>query len=187
MVGRDALVRLISIGAAVALAVAPLFFHQGNNMNDEEIRSSLAQITSGINQRNSARQVTPESVQNDDLTEALRELFASGTRCIRANYSGYGDSGSVESIEVGTAAAAMGHGTFTGLGGSSYWDAIADWIELNLPGGWEINEGSEGHAEIMLTGGDHLERADLSINHGSHETVTHWDTYGEERTFNAPS
>ena len=155
-------------------------------MNDEEIRASLALVTSAPHQRNSARQFTPESSADDDLSETLQELFASGTRCIRAAYSGYGDSGSVESIEVGTAAAAMGTG-FTGLGVSSYWDAIADWIESNLPGGWEINEGSEGDAEIMLTGGDHLEKADLSLNHGSHETVTRWDIYGEERTFNAPS
>lgn len=164
-------------------------------MNDEEIRASLAQITSEPHQRISARQVTPESVQNDNLSsvqndnlsEALRELFASGTRVIEVEYSGYGDSGSVEDVRVGPGPDALGVSRFTDLGASSYWDAIADWVESNLPGGWEINEGSHGDARITLAGGDHLERADLSINHGSHETVTHWDTYGEERAFNAPS
>lgn len=156
-------------------------------MNDETIRSSLAQITSAINQRHSVQVTPPDGESNNALSEALRELFSSGTRCIQVEYSGYGDSGSVERIRVGTEAAVLGLESFTELGRVSHWYAIADWVELCLPGGWEINEGGEGNAEIMLTGGDNLRKAALSIQHGSQETVTHWDTYGEVREFNAPS
>jgi len=84
------------------------------------------------------------------------ELYAKGVTTISMTYDGSGDSGEIDSI-----AASDGDGKNVELADDTSVK-LKDLLEVFLPDGWEINEGSYGEMEITLPEGklhiDHSER-----------------------------
>lgn len=149
------------------MAAAPFFFHDEDTMQDEQIKEAISEL------------LPPRKAQAEDkLYTALAPIYESGAREVRVDYNGYGDSGSIDSVRYGDTS--LGHA-------SSEFQAIADWVEEHLPGGWEINEGSQGEATITLTGGTKLTHAELSVHHEENYMEIRNEMYSAERSFNAPS
>lgn len=136
-------------------------------MQDELIKAAIGKL------------LPPRKAQAEGkLYTALAAIYESGAREVLVYYSGYGDSGYIDSVRYGD--------TSLGLASSEFQE-IADWVEEHLPGGWEIDDGGQGEAKITLSGGTELESASLTIHHEENYTATNNETYRAERSFNAPS
>jgi hypothetical protein len=78
-----------------------------------------------------------ESIEN--LWPALEEA---GVHMAVVEYSGYGDSGSIEGV----------HFTPLPQGENRAYNAVENFVYAHLPDGWEINEGSDGEVTIDVPG-----------------------------------
>lgn len=142
-------------------------------MTDQQIKENLAAITNPAPPKRSILS-PPQSV--GPLTQVFNDLYERGYRQVRVSYSGSCDSGSVDMA----LAYEVAGGALPGPGQrlpEAQSDVIVDWVESFLPGGWEINEGSDGEAVIDLRweDGGYVSGV-LTIEHGTHETVTHYET-----------
>ena len=139
-------------------------------MNDQQIKENLSAITS------------PTSGKHGRLTNVFGALYRQGFRQIRASYHGYGDSGGVEEVVAyETRDEPNGKQPGTRLHDGEA-EAIMDWIEDLLPGGWEIDDGADGDAFIQLNPVGNPQAPDfirgtITIEHGTHHRETTYDSF----------
>lgn len=95
--------------------------------------------------------------------EIAPRLAEEGIRRIDIEYSGYGDSGAIDSILT------YGDGDDE-VGGLQHRvrDSICELAYALLPGGFENNEGGEGTLQLHLVDGTYR------LNHGQHHRETTW-------------
>jgi hypothetical protein len=100
-----------------------------------------------------------EDIAGDDRLEALcATLRALGVAAVLVGYTGYGDEGYVEDVQVEPEALAIP---------DALRQQIEDWACERLPAGWEIGAGSQGAVAIRVDRGrarfdheDHTERSE---------------------------
>ena len=142
-------------------------------MNDQQIKENLSTITS------------PTSGKHGRLTNVFGSLYREGFRQISASYHGYGDSGGVDVVlayKTHETHDRVPNGKHIGTrlhGGDA--EPIVDWIEDLLPGGWEIDDGSDGDAFIQLNPVGNPQAPDfirgtITIEHGTHHRETTYDS-----------
>jgi hypothetical protein len=94
-----------------------------------------------------------------------RPLSRLGIMRITAHFDGYGDSGQMEELTVEPESAVLD---------GALEDELQDFLLDQLPGGWEINEGSYGEFTIDVTGGQVEVDAYWRVEKDSDPQVTHW-------------
>jgi hypothetical protein len=94
-----------------------------------------------------------------------RRLSRLGVRSISAHFDGYGDSGQIDQLDVEPESAVLDR---------SLADALENFLLNQLPGGWEINEGSTGVFTVDVPNGQVTLAASWRVAAETDVQLTRW-------------
>lgn len=124
-------------------------------MNDLNI-----QIADMMRRLNEQRQAQEDNAKKE-LAPHLDALIKKGVRYVAVDYSGYGDSGGIDSVSY-----LDEHSKPVDVGSDEANRHIEDYVYTLLPAGFEINDGGQGTVTLDLV------KRGYTMEHGQNYTET---------------